>query len=106
MISCGENIEKLIEIEKKNYNYDGKEFLIQYFNLFDEQIPFLVENLVYYFGIRPLNHQKLINLIQKIYFNIKNQELFKKLLLILGSKQYPLLIHKLYINFFLIRTIF
>ena len=95
-----DKINDLILIEQKIFNYEEKEHLYEYFNLFNEQIPFLIENLIYFFNFRPLNHKIKINLIKKIYNLIENKEFFKKLLLILGSIESPLIIHKLYINEF------
>ena len=61
--------------------------------LLDQQITFVVENIIHLFKIQPFNHEKIINLVIKLYTNLKNQYLFKKILLFLSFEESPSLIY-------------
>ena len=64
--------------------------------LLDQQITFVVENIIHLFKIQPFIYEKIINLVIKLYTNLKNQYLFKKILLFLSFEESPSLIYFLF----------
>ena len=95
-------MENLIFIEQILTNFDNKNEILKNIVLINDQIPFLIENLVFIFEIRPFKRQEIIDFLINLYDKIMNQKLFKLLLLIIGSERCPLIIYELFKkNFFL-----
>ena len=92
-------LDKLIEIEEMISN-NSFEDILNCLPLINQQIPFLVENLIYLFQIRPKINGEYVNLINKINKIIINKEFFKHLLLVLSFENCPILLIKLVENHF------
>ena len=89
------HIQKFTEIEEFLTSFQLNDELPKDLIFFDDQITFIVQNIIEIHIIRPFKHEIIHNLIFKLYNNLKNNELFKRLILLIGYEKDPLLIFQL-----------
>ena len=70
-------------------------------NFIENQYIYFIENIYIYIKIRPFQYMKMINLIENIFPKLKNQHLFKQLILSFGSYYSNFLIYQLFKKKFL-----
>ena len=99
-------MNEFIYIEDFITNYNNEDIFKNNLIIFDNQITFIVENIIILCLIRPFKINIYINLILKFYKKLKNKELFKKLIFFYSSNEIPFLTYQLFkINFYNINDI-
>ena len=86
---------KEFEVFISNYQINN-EIPKKILNFIENQYIFFVENIYIFLRNFPFKYINLINLIINIFLYLKNQKLFKELLLIIGSKYTYFLIYQLH----------